>query len=184
MRPRNLILVGFMGSGKTAVGRALARLTGRKYIDLDRLIESKHRMSVSAIFRQMGEGRFRDMEHREVRAIFRRTGLVVAVGGGAAVFPRNRPWLRRSGTVVYLRVPVPVLVKRLARSKGRPLLRPARGNRRALTALIGSLLRKRSGAYRAASHISVDGGHGNPGDVARIILDRIQVGNEQRHAGL
>lgn len=181
----NLVLVGFMGSGKTAVGRALARLTGRKFTDLDQSIEKKHRMSISSIFRGLGEGRFRDLEHRAVRSISRRTGQVVSVGGGAAVFPRNRSWLRRSGVVVYLRVPVAVLVDRLAGSRRRPLLKPAGGNRRKLASLIKKLLRKRSRAYSLAAHMAVDGGRGNPLAVARRILQRIQPDKRGRwNAGL
>jgi shikimate kinase len=175
MKDGNLILVGFMGSGKSAVGRELARLTGKEFIDLDRRIEAKRRMSISMIFRKMGEGRFRDIEHAEVRTLAGMSGKVVAVGGGAAVFPRNRPWLRRAGRVVYLRTPVAVLVRRLAGSKSRPLLRPAAGNRRALAALISSLLKKRSPAYASAAHLSIDAGRGNPRAVAARILARIGV---------
>jgi len=185
MSGSNLVLVGFMGCGKTAVGRVLAGLTGNKFIDLDHFIEIKQRMSISAIFRKMGEKCFREMEHREVRAISRRKGLVISVGGGAAVFPRNRSWLRRAGTVVYLRVPVAVLVDRLAGSRSRPLLKPAAGNRRSLTGLINKLLRKRSSAYLSAAHLVVDGGRGNPRMVANRVLDRInqRPGRRQR-AGL
>lgn len=185
MGKKNLVLVGFMGSGKTAVGRKIAGLTGDKFVDLDALIEAKHRMTISAIFRKMGEKRFRDIEHREVRAISRLSGRVVAVGGGAAVFPRNRSWMRKSGTVVYLRVPVKTLVKRLAGSRGRPLLRPAHGNRRALASLIRGLLMKRSRHYVAASNLVVDGGRGNPSAVARRVLARISRGcGGHRHASL
>jgi len=185
MGERNLVLIGFMGSGKTAVARAISGMSRRKMLDIDRRIESKIRMSVASIFRKMGERRFRDMEHREVRALAGKTGLVVSVGGGAAVFPRNRAWLRRAGLVVYLRVPVPVLVRRLAHSTGRPLLRSARGNRRALARLVGKLLKKRSPAYNSTAHFAVDGGRGDPEAVARRILARIRVNRRgSRRAGL
>ena len=176
MQGGNMVLVGFMGCGKTAVGKSLAKLTGRRFADIDRIIGRKAGMSIASIFRKMGETRFRNMEHREVRALSRMHDRVVAVGGGAAVFTRNRSWLRKAGVVIYLRVPVPVLVGRLAGSSGRPLIASARGDRRALASLVRKLLGKREGSYLASAHLTVDGGRGAPQSVARRILGSIRDG--------
>jgi len=174
MKGGNIILVGFMGSGKTAVGRALARLTGKTMIDLDSIIEDRERMSIAAIFKKYGEQHFRDIEHREVRAISHASSSVVAVGGGAAVFSRNRVWLRKAGIVVYLRVPLAVLVSRLLRSRRRPLLKPAGGSKPAVKRIVRALLRKRVGAYIRTAHITVNGGNGNTGTVARRIIEQVK----------
>jgi len=171
---RNIVLIGFMGSGKTAVGRALARLTGRKMIDLDKIIEDRERMSVAAIFKKYGERKFRDIEHREVRALSRVSDSVIAVGGGAAVFSRNRLWIRKAGIVVYLRVPLAVLVRRLVRSRARPLINPAEGSKTAVTKIVRALLRKRVGAYIRTANIIVNGGTGNTDTVARRIIKLVK----------
>ena len=96
----------------------------------------------------------------------------MAVGGGAPAFPRNRVRLRRAGLVVWIRVPVPELVRRLARSGRRPLLAPARGSRPALGRLVRGLLRRRESAYARAALI-VQGGAGSPDRVAKRIVLRL-----------
>lgn len=126
-------------------------------------------MTVSAIFRRRGEAAFRDAEHSAIRGLCRVAGRVVAVGGGAPVFPRNRAWLRRAGLVVWLRVPPAELVRRLAGTH-RPLLAPAHGNRRALTRLVKGLLRRRAPAYAHAA-VTVCGS-GSPARVAALVARR------------
>src|SRR5262245_31769003 len=101
--PRNVILTGFMASGKTTVGRVLARMLGWRFTDLDRVVERRAGRSIPALFRRRGEQAFRRLEHEAIRGLRRRRGWVVAAGGGAPVVPRNRPWLRRAGRVVWLR---------------------------------------------------------------------------------
>jgi len=170
-RPRNIILTGFMGSGKTTVGRELARRLGWRFVDLDHEIERRARMSVAGLFKRRGEPAFRELEHSAIRGLYRRCRCVVAVGGGAPVFPRNRRWLMRAGLVVWLRVPVSELVRRLARGGRRPLLAAARGSSPALARLVRALLRRRAPAYsRAALTVS---GLGSPERVAALIGRRV-----------
>lgn len=149
-RGENVILVGFMGCGKTTVGRALARRLGWRFLDLDRVIERRGGGSVRGLFRRRGEEAFRRLEAVEIRRLHRIRHRVVAAGGGAPVAPRNRYWLKRAGVVVYLRVPVPVLVRRLRRARNRPLLAPAKGEPRVLHRLVASLLKKRERHYAEA----------------------------------
>ena len=85
----NIVLCGFMGCGKTTVGRNLARKAGRKFIDMDLYIEEKAGMKISEIFEKFGESRFRDMEHEACLELADTEGLVIASGGGAFTFQRN-----------------------------------------------------------------------------------------------
>ena len=85
----NIVLCGFMGCGKTTVGRNLARKSGRKFVDMDSYIEEKAGMKVSEIFEKYGENRFRDMEHEACLELADTKGLVIASGGGAFTFQRN-----------------------------------------------------------------------------------------------
>jgi len=165
----NIILTGFMGCGKTTVGRLLARRLGRKFADLDREIEIKGHRRIPAIFRESGERAFREMEFRAIRGLVRRNGLVVAVGGGAPVFPRNRRWLKRAGKIVYLRVPSRVLAARLLQGRTRPLLAPARRDPGAVDALVKDLLGRREKHYRRAD-LTVELGSAGPVRATALIL--------------
>lgn len=112
--------VGYMGSGKTTVGRALAGRLGRAFVDLDEEIERRSGTSIPDIFATSGEGRFRDLEHEALRdALEREEDLVVACGGGVIVRPENRALLRKARTV-FLEEDLGVLFGR-TRGAGRPL---------------------------------------------------------------
>lgn len=174
-----IILIGFMGSGKTTVGRALARRLGWRFLDLDRALSASAGMSVPAVFRTLGERRFRRLEHRVIRSLAGRRRLVVGAGGGAPAYPPNRPWLRRAGLLVHLDVPAATLARRLGRGAGRPLLAPAGGHPARLLALIARLLRRRRAAY-AASDLTVRA-TASPARVAAR-LDRLTRGWRRAHA--
>jgi shikimate kinase len=118
-----IFLTGFMGSGKSTVGRRLAARSGAAFVDLDRAIEEASGRSVPELFAATGEAEFRDLEARALRATAALEDAVVATGGGVPLDPANRSWMRRRGTVVWLDVPAPVLMERLAAAPGqRPLL--------------------------------------------------------------
>ena len=175
-RAGNIILVGFMGSGKTTVGKVLARKLGWRFLDLDREIEKAEGMSVREIFRKRGESAFRDLEHRAIRSLSKKSRSVIAAGGGAPVFSRNRVWLKRAGRLVYLNVPVTVLVERLKGVKDRPLLASAGGRKKALMRLISAILNAREAHYRRAD-IVVNVGRSSVVDTVRkvecgIFIDR------------
>lgn len=135
--PGNIVLVGFMGAGKSEVGRHLAERTGRSYIDTDELVEAEG-TKIADIFASEGERGFRERERRAVQRAARARRAVIATGGGAVLDPANVKALRRTGVVVYLRVGTDELLSRLERSGSRPLLRSAEGG-----ATDGARLRKR-----------------------------------------
>lgn len=118
----NIYLVGPMGSGKTAVGRRLAALLDKQFLDADAEIEKRTGVDVRFIFEKEGEARFRERECEVIAELTGLDGVVVATGGGAILDPRNRERLAATGTVVYLETSVDALVQRTRSSKTRPLL--------------------------------------------------------------
>jgi len=121
---KNVYLAGFMGAGKSATAKAIARILGVPAIDLDAEIVRAEGLSVAEIFAQRGERAFRNAEHRALKAVVNGTGggAVVALGGGAVCFERNRALLRGTGQVVLLTATPEVILKRVGRSDERPLL--------------------------------------------------------------
>jgi len=147
---RNIALIGFMGSGKTTVGRIIAESNGMEFIDIDEDIEETAGMSVSEIFSAQKEQGFRALESAAIKRAASGRGRVVACGGGAATIEENVAALREAGPIVYLRASPDVVFERLKGEVGsRPLIASGDPHR-----AISRLLREREGNYeRAATHI-------------------------------
>lgn len=138
-RGRSVVLTGFMASGKSAVGRRLARKLGRDFVDTDRLIEERAGASIPQIFEERGEQGFRDLEHEIVASLDADPPVVVATGGGTFVFERNRELLYRLGPVVCIMVRIETVLERVTRNDRRPLAR-GEGAAERLTALYAERL--------------------------------------------
>lgn len=149
---QNWILCGFMGCGKTTVGRQLAALAGRPFVDMDAYIEQEAGHSVAEIFRREGEEGFRRREREACRELAQRSGLVLATGGGALTFAENVEVLSRTGTIILLDVPPETLLARLRCDTTRPLLA---GDDRETT--LRTLYARRLPLYRQAADVCVDG---------------------------
>ncbi len=148
---RNIILCGFMGSGKTCVGKRTARMMKRRFRDLDQYIEEQAGKTVSEIFAAVGEEGFRELEAQAAAETAEEEGLVIASGGGTVLFPRNvEAFHRTGGIILLLDVPLPVLQERLKNDKKRPLLQ--KPNRQQI---IEDLYKQRMPLYRAAADFSV-----------------------------
>ena len=119
-----IILIGYMGAGKTTVGKALAKELGVTFYDLDWYIESRMRKTVAQIFAEKGEEGFRKIEHNMLHEIAEFEDVIVSCGGGTPCFFDNIDYMNQQGPVVYLKADPEVLCKHLAMSKNdRPLLR-------------------------------------------------------------
>jgi len=137
-----IYLTGFMGSGKTTVGRILAAKMRTDFLDLDQRIEQSAQKSIAEIFQEFGEGGFRKLETATLHSI-KAENAVVATGGGC--FIHNTEWMLANGSVVYLEVPFSALASRIGADPKRPLWRNAE-----------PLFAERESIYKKA-HFTVDG---------------------------
>jgi shikimate kinase len=157
-----IVLVGFMGAGKTSVGRHLARILGWEFVDLDQMIAARAGKTVTEIFREQGEAAFRAAEHDAAVVLGSRRFVVIAAGGGAFVAPHTRAALSADALTVWLRCALPALLARIGDGRNRPLA----GSRETITAL----LTKREPTYRLANLV-VDTTSVAPPDTAREIAN-------------
>jgi shikimate kinase len=119
----NIYLIGPMGTGKTAVGKQLARLLEIPFIDSDAEIEHQAGVDIPFIFEREGEPGFRQRERDVLSQLCRREGIVMATGGGAVLSPENRQLLRETGVVIYLQTSLAQQMQRVGKGRGRPLLK-------------------------------------------------------------
>jgi shikimate kinase len=168
---RNIVLIGFMGTGKSAVGRILAERLGRRFFDTDSIIEKRAGKQVRAIFAEEGESCFREMESEVIRDLAARRGCVIASGGGAVLSGENVRALKSNGMLICLQADPEFLCRRLARSDDRPLLPKGRAER---LSRIKELLHARRAHY-AVADLSVDVSRKPSGQVAREILELIDA---------
>ena len=117
----NIVLCGFMGSGKTVVGKELAKILGVKFVDTDELIEEEQGVAIKAIFATHGEDYFRDLEYEMCKKVAEMNGVVVSTGGGAMTFKRNVDAIKEGSKVVFLDASFDVICDRIGDSTTRPL---------------------------------------------------------------
>lgn len=167
----NIILIGFMGSGKTTFGKWISEKHGMKFIDTDGYIENKQGRLIKDIFRESGEEVFRDMETAAVRELIdNTTNTVVSVGGGLPLREINRKLLRQLGCVVFLDTSVDELVRRLDKDTSRPLL--AGGDVRQK---IESLMQARMEYYKEAADLIVTTTNNSFTDMYNTIVSAINM---------
>ncbi len=122
----HILLIGFMGSGKTSVSRCMSSLTGLSLIDLDRRIEALEHRRIPEIFDDVGEEGFRRIETRVLRGLTQEGRSIVSCGGGVVIEAENRRILAELGCVIYLQVPLDEAVERISHPETRPLLSGSR----------------------------------------------------------
>ena len=122
MGSKNIVLIGFMGTGKTWTGRALKKLTGMELVDMDTMIEERADKPIADIFAQDGEPAFREMERALTKELSQREGLIISTGGGVVLNPDNMADFYSSGLVVCLTATPEVIFQRLENDTTRPLL--------------------------------------------------------------
>jgi len=147
-----VFLIGFMGSGKTTIGKKLANYLKYNFIDLDKLIESRTGMSIVNYFELYGEEAFRKYEREILQETDFPENLIIATGGGTPCFGDNMKWMNENGLVAYLSLSPKTLASRLEHSKtDRPLIRHLKGDE--LIDFIGTKLQEREEFYNQAKYV-------------------------------
>jgi len=149
---KNIVLVGLMGSGKTTIGRRLARELNQDFFDTDDEIIVKTGVTIDHIFDIEGEDGFRERESKILENLCRMSNIILATGGGIVILMKNREILKDSGLVVYLYSSVDQLLRRTAKSKTRPLLENSTDRRKTIT----DLLEARDEYYREVASVVID----------------------------
>lgn len=174
--PANVVLIGFMGAGKSTVARELERLSGFRLIDLDALIVEQAGRTIEQIFADEGEGHFRDLETAALHSLAGVHGMVIATGGGIVGREANWQIMRQLGLVVYLRASWATLNQRLHGSQGRPLVDAGQQRQQ-----VEALWRRRLPLYEQAD-LCIDTDALSVTEVAQMILRCID--NKQGEANV
>ena len=146
---KNIILCGFMGAGKTVVGKELAKIMGFKFVDTDDMIEKEQGIAIKAIFAARGEEYFRSLEKELCKKLALTGNSVISTGGGMLVNPENAEELRKSGKIVFLDASFETICERIGNNTNRPLFQDIDKAR--------ALYDERKAKYNAAADYVVSG---------------------------
>ncbi|MBV8214654.1 MAG: shikimate kinase [Verrucomicrobia bacterium] len=167
---RSLVLIGFMGSGKSSVGRELAKRWNFRFVDTDAMIRHKYDLSIPDIFAKYGEDFFREAEYEALARLRGIRSTVIATGGGIVIQPRNLPLLRALGPVVWLCADQGTILDRVGKSTHRPMLNQANPEES-----VARLLKERAPLYHRAADLRIE----TSGLTHREVADRIVLGLDQ-----
>ncbi len=176
----NIVLVGFMGTGKTAVAREISKSLGIPCIDTDHLIVQRVKMSIPEIFEQKGEAHFRSLESDILEELLadEKTNAVISLGGGTPLKESNRPLIKKLGYVAWLRTSVEETYKRVANNKDRPLLQCANPKEK-----IRDVMIERDPVYAEVSQCKVNTADLNLSELSNGIIDSASYYFSQQQAG-
>lgn len=145
----NVFLIGFMGCGKTTLGKKLASKTGFQFIDLDKIIEQRAGKTIPQYFSEHGEAAFRELERDVLQTTYYPENAIIATGGGAPCYFDNMEWMNKEGMTVYISLPPAALASRLEKAEDvRPVLKDHKGE--ALIQFIAGKLSEREAFYTKA----------------------------------
>jgi shikimate kinase len=164
---KNLVLIGFMGTGKTETGKLLAASLNRRFIDTDKLIEKEEKAKISEIFAAQGEEYFRRREKEVIARLCRKKGLVISTGGGSLLARENRKLLAENSFVIWLDASFDELRQRLTGDVDRPLLKEQD---------FSTLYEKRLEGYRETAHVKIDTTDKSPLMVSEEIMELLRRG--------
>lgn len=164
----NIFLIGLMGAGKTTVGRALAKILNRQFIDSDHEIVARTGVSIPLIFEVEGEAGFRQREAEMIRELTAQSNIVLATGGGAILNAESRACLKNRGTVIYLRASVNSILQRTSHDKNRPLLQTDNPRQR-----LEQLAREREPYYLEIADFVIETGRPNVQSLMQTIMRQL-----------
>ncbi len=165
---QNIYLIGYMGTGKSTIGRALAKHLDAPLTDMDTTIEKEAGKTINAIFKEHGEEYFRDLETNLLHRLSKEKGQIISCGGGAPLRPENAKLMQDSGLVLWLSATPDTIYNRIKNSKTRPLL----ANNMTI-AHITDMLSRRSGAYEHAATHTVTVDNCTKEEIVKTILEII-----------
>ena len=164
---KNIMLIGFMGAGKTTVSRELTRLTGKTEVDMDAYIVQNEGCSINDIFENKGEAYFRQVETKYLKEIQKESGAIVSCGGGAVLKDENVQLMKENGVIVLLTATPETTLLRVQNSKDRPILN---GNMN--IEFITELMNKRKDRYLSVADIIVETDNKTVRDIGKEILEK------------
>ena len=168
---RNIVLVGFMGTGKTTVGRLIAEKTGMPLLDMDSMIEERAGKTISSIFAEEGEPHFRQLERELAQELARAEGNIISTGGGIVLNPDNIADFEKTGLVVCLLANAETVLERVRHDSSRPLLEGDKATK------IVELLESRKSLYEAVTHKIDTSGRPSPQPTADEIIGLYESNN-------
>ena len=163
----NIYLIGMMGSGKSTVGKILAKKMDMPFVDLDHYIEVRTKKSISDIFKEDGESRFRALEAEGLSDI-ENSKVMVSCGGGIILSKSIREKLQSTGKVVFLKTPIPELAGRLRTTTDRPLLHEKQGEKE-----LNNIWNDRKHLYEKTAHFTVQIDRKSPEEISEDIIKKI-----------
>jgi len=166
---KNIVLTGFMGTGKTAVGKKLSRLLNMELIDVDTEIEKSQKMTINDMFKKFGEPRFREIETEMIKKLSGKENIIISTGGGAVLKQENLDVLREKGIIVCLLATPETILRRTSHNSNRPLLQVEDPSGK-----IKELLNFRKPFYEKAD-ILIDTEGKTPIQIAEEIIEKIKV---------
>lgn len=178
MLKKCIILVGCMGCGKTTIGQELHKETGLPFMDTDAFIEQSEGMTISEIFAQHGESYFRALETNVLKTLSQSAlpdGSIISTGGGIVLKPENRELLRKLGFVVWLNPSIETIIRRIGKSKDRPLIQTADP-----AARLRAILDERRAIYEECADLIIDTTPLTPPEVAFGIIESARHSFSQR----
>jgi len=172
---KNIILIGFMGTGKTTIGRLLASSLGRPFIDSDKKLEDEQGMTIRELFELHGEAYFRQKEREMIAKLSRYSNTVIATGGGVVLSANSMRRLKKNGVIISLNASIDTILERTGRRNTRPLLMEASAREQT----IRNLMQERFDLYQEAD-FTIDTNHDSPQHVINEIMFFLRQGGYLR----
>ena len=165
----NIAVYGFMGVGKSTIGKLLAERLRYDFIDMDTEIEKREETTISEIFRLQGEPRFRKLESNLIKELSQQDGLVIACGGGAIATPENAEVLGKASRMVYLTATIEEIIERTNHDNTRPLLEVENP-----VTIASELIERRKPVYTKYAEITIDTTGKTPDEVVEMVLEALR----------
>ncbi len=172
--PKKIFLIGFMGSGKSTIGKQLSDITGFQWVDTDSIIEEKMEMKISKIFSKKGENFFRKIETQVLQNIEDEENQIISCGGGIILKEENRKFLKEKGKIVFLHGDIKTMLDRIEYDDNRPVLFSAlRGNSDKKYEAFKDILDKRMPLYLEAADVTIEIEKKHPEEIAKEIINEL-----------